>query len=405
MALQFQGAPDWLIQEYMNQKTPYQEASAGIQTAVKTYLDLNENKRRNRELANESARRDQETAMKGREQFYNYNDTQSLPLEIQSQLGRPAEGPVTQEGQTAHILPSIQELNDFRARYPQGLKGAMADRERVEKAVEPPLPVDKYSALQSGKAEDLGVAFPGGIPSKYVGPALMSTSRNTRVMSDPFGNPVRVPVAGGAATPVQMPTNNLNPLQQKLNPMEYKDWTKEVNDFDADPVVKADRTILANLNQIENEMSKYNAALTGPLKSQQARAIAREVGALTDSDIARQSLDPSLLGRFKSFVSVAATGEIPEDQLNLLRESVSTIKQSALSRVSSVATDRATRKSTLYGGKVAPEELVQSLRLPTNFSSSMDVSKSTGTAGGLDPAKKARLEELRAKKAAGTLGR
>ena len=136
--------------------------------------------------------------------------------------------------------------------------------------------------------------------------------------------------------------------------------------------------------------------MTGPLKSQQARVIAREVSALTDSDIARQALDPSLVGRLKSWVSVAATGEIPEDQLNLLRDTVKTIKSSASSRISSVAKERASRKSNQYGGKISPDELLGSLNLPTNFSV---------PGGTLPPDKQARLAELRAKKENGTLGR
>jgi hypothetical protein len=56
MALTF-NPPDWLIQEYVNRKTPIEEASIGLQTALQTYLALDESKRRNAAIASEAENR------------------------------------------------------------------------------------------------------------------------------------------------------------------------------------------------------------------------------------------------------------------------------------------------------------------------------------------------------------
>jgi hypothetical protein len=133
MALQF-NAPDWLIQDYLARKN--QNLIAGsINQAANQYLRFDESNRRNRELANESVRRDQETAMKGREQFYKYGDQMGIPPEIRGSLGQPVQGPSNVvdigDGNTAMVPPAmspvIQSFNDWRTKFPQGSEGAKLD--------------------------------------------------------------------------------------------------------------------------------------------------------------------------------------------------------------------------------------------------------------------------------------
>jgi len=374
MALQF-NPPEWLIRDYMNRKQPAEIMNEGVGNAINTYATLKKQQGEQAIRDRQMKLLEQKQAMDGRENFYKYGDVSTLPPEAQSAMNNPMQGPPTEQGDLPgggnHIVDAFEQ---FRRQFPQGIEGEKAMRER-NGLNKPNVGIPQYSALQSGKPEDLSQVFPEGIPNDLAKSALASQSRNVRVTQDPFGNPIRVPVGGGLATPIEYPKDKLNPLQAKLNPNEYKDWSKEVNDFDADPVVKTDRAALGMLNQIETELGNYNKSMTGPLKSQQARVIAREVAALTDSDIARQALDPSVVGRLKSWVSVAATGEIPDDQLNLLRDTVKTIKGSASSRISSVARERATRKSNQYGGRISPDELLGSLNLPTNFSVSQGGAK------------------------------
>lgn len=451
MSLEFQPAPTWLLQEYANRKRPGEILNESLGTAISGYAKAKQDQK-TQELAQEDrdikmaalaseggtnaldalakikAERNAPTTPLGQgpsiiDRFKSWIGTAPVGKSPDQMTPTPSTGtasgydpyanvpgmtPPTPEGKpVAPDLgsdPAIEEFNQIGSqayieKYGRNglakVKTALDIQKGLQDKAKQNVSIGQYSALQTGDAEALSREYPEGIPQTLATSALASQSRNVRVTQDPYGNPIRVPVAGGPATPIDIPTNNQNPLQRKLNPNEYKNWVKEVDDFDADPVVKSDRTMLATLNQINSEINNYNPALTGPLQSQQARAIAREVGALTDSDIARQSIDPSLLGRLKKVISVATTGKLPPDQLELLKQTVKTINDSASRRIQSIAQERSTRKSSLYGGKVSPEELLQTLRLPTSFSQGR----------GLDPAGKARIAELRAKRAAGTLQR
>lgn len=375
MALSF-NPPEWLIQQYVNRKQPGEIASDSIQQGLNSYVQMKEleNKRKMEQfdrsikvagLAKDIANSQADLGQAQTDQIYG-GIRKSLPELQQSQTIQPIPGQDTIALFNEYKADPLAFQDKYGNKLGQRMEGSVKAQQSIE--ANTPLTVKQYSALQSGDEKSLASEFPNGIPRVLAGSALSAQSRNVRVTTDPYGNPIRIPVAGGPATPVVLPESNLNPLQKTLNPSEYKDWQSEVNGFDSDNVVKADRTMLATLNQIGTEISKYNKAMTGPLKSQQARAIAREVGALTDSDIARQSIDPSILGRLKSFVSVATTGELPKDQLDLLKQSVNTIQGSAISRISNVARERATRKSNQYGGKVSVDDLLKSLSLPTNFS-------------------------------------
>lgn len=315
----------------------------------------------------------------------------------------PAQGaPVMPARPPAGSVPGFENPEELLENGSHGIKQLMAGEAlgKYRQAMEAnqPVTVEQYRALQGGDENELRAAFPNGLPRGLAGSALAAQSRNVRVTTDPYGNPIRVPVAGGPATPIEIPGSNLNPLQKKLNPNEYKAFQAEVNDFDKDKTVADNRVALNNMANVESMLKNYNPSLTGPIASRQARAIAGEVGALTDSDIARQTLDPSLLGRLKKMVTVAATGKLPEDQLNLLKESIAAIKENARSRVYSVAQERATRLSNQFGGKASVEELMGSMNLPSNFSS-QTVSRQPGTGSvapksKLTPQEQAELAEL-----------
>lgn len=102
--------------------------------------------------------------------------------------------------------PNVDNLSENEMERQAKILDIKNKRKTLEKPSEKPLlPVAKYSALQSGSAEDLAREFHEGIPGEYVSPALMSTSRNTRILQDPgTGAITRVPVAG-APGPVGTP--------------------------------------------------------------------------------------------------------------------------------------------------------------------------------------------------------
>ena len=252
MALQF-NPPEWLIQDYMNRKSEGQQILDSANQTAQTYLAYKNQQGQQAIRDRQMKLLEQKQAMEGHEGFFKWGDPSGLSPEIQSGLNNPMQGPPTAQGDLPgggnHIVDAFEQ---YRRVLPQGTEGAKAMRERAE-SNKPNVGIPQYSALQSGKPEDLSQVFPEGIPNDLAKSALASQSRNVRVTQDPFGNPIRVPVGGGVATPIEYPKDKLNPLQAKLNPNEYKDWSKEVNDFDADPVVKTDRAALGQLNQIESE--------------------------------------------------------------------------------------------------------------------------------------------------------
>ena len=408
MALQF-NPPEWLIQEYMARKNGPQRATEFLSQVAGIADQQSTNALRMAQLKNTQ----QESVMKRASIAKDYAGAVSeLGPEQAKEIYDPTyklmgmESPVLsawnsqsdsnlEKEFTADPLAFEQKYGSKRANR---FRQALQTRQTLE--ANQPLTSDQYAALQSGTPEALGKQFPSGIPRQLAGSALMAQSRNVQIRTDPItGEQVRIPVPGAPGV-VNVPGRDLSPLQKKLTPVEYKDWQKEVNDFDADPVVKETRVALGKIVNVEQMLSNYNPSLTGPIKSQQARAIAQEVGALTDSDIARQSLDPSWLGRLKSLVSVGATGELPPDQLDLLKQSIQAIKAGASAKIRQTAQERASRKANLYGGKVSVDDLIPSLNIPTNISgfsvgTQPSGAQPTQAAGASwDDAREARYQEL-----------
>lgn len=153
MAIPF-NPPEWLLKEYMTRKSPAEEASQGIQTALSNYVTLDQAKRRNA-LAEQQLLLDQAKAKlladkeqrEGREMFYNYADQSYLPENIQQEMNTQTQGPVNQipleygQARDAQLglaegpglpmaeeiapkkSPIVQHFEAFKARYPQGIKG------------------------------------------------------------------------------------------------------------------------------------------------------------------------------------------------------------------------------------------------------------------------------------------
>lgn len=131
MALQFQGAPEWLIREYMNRRTPAEEASQGVQTALQGYLALDQSKRQNALAQRQMGLQEQQAALvkekaarEGRSDFYQYGDPSGLQPSEQNALSFPRpEGPATAAGEVPQDSPIISYYRQFQQKYPQGLKG------------------------------------------------------------------------------------------------------------------------------------------------------------------------------------------------------------------------------------------------------------------------------------------
>ena len=128
MALEFQRPPDWLIQDYMNRKSPVVEGLDATAKIAQIYMQEKARREGLQLRQQEGQRQQEELGMKQREQFYNYGDVSSLPPEQASQIGQPVQGPVTEEGMAPQGSPLIARFNEFLTKYPQGLEGAKASR-------------------------------------------------------------------------------------------------------------------------------------------------------------------------------------------------------------------------------------------------------------------------------------
>lgn len=115
MAIPF-NPPDWVIQEYMKRRSPWEEASAGIQTGLQNYIALDQSKRRN-------ALAEQELANSNRDRFYKYGDPSGLGPQEQSAINDPVQGPVTEQGQGPQLSPVLQYFKNFSQALPQGTEG------------------------------------------------------------------------------------------------------------------------------------------------------------------------------------------------------------------------------------------------------------------------------------------
>lgn len=343
----------------------------------------------------------QEAARQGRSDFYEYGDPSGLTPEQQSAIANPVQGPVNQtpvdygvaqqdqlQGAQGPALPMVQEegpklepvlqyFKDFAKQFPRGLKGQDA-LTKMDKAQGDGN--TQWLTKEEIKARG-GITQPG--EKMYPG----ETSRGMmRTLTDPStGESYLVNVETNEAKPIGFPGDRqpakANPLQAKLNPKEYKMYEKDRNDFDNDVVVKADRMALSLLHNMETELANYNAALTPVLRSQAARAIAKEVGVLTEGDIGRQ-FDPSVIAKLRRFATVAATGKLPESDLKDMKDLIVAMKSGSEHRINTVARDMATRLSNNVGGKVSADEFLKNIDLPTSFGPGIKVGGGAETGGG-----------------------
>lgn len=115
--------PQEIINEYFNRKRPEEIAAETVQQIPQTLLAY-QTLQQQQNIANaKQALLNQEAARKGREQFYNYGDVASLPKADQYAIANPTQGPVTEQGVGPQKSPIVQNFESFLQQNPQGLKG------------------------------------------------------------------------------------------------------------------------------------------------------------------------------------------------------------------------------------------------------------------------------------------
>lgn len=126
--------PDWIVQEYMRRKGPGEQVQEAIGGAIDTYgkMRLLE---QDRAMKTAAAEREQaqfelmkqkearEATNQGAERFFNFGDPTGLSPEMQSGMTNPVQGPVDAAGMPPQPSDTIKAFQEFRTRYPQGIKG------------------------------------------------------------------------------------------------------------------------------------------------------------------------------------------------------------------------------------------------------------------------------------------
>lgn len=215
MPLEFKGAPDWLLQEYVNRKTPYQEASIGLQTALSNYMTIDESKRRNMLAQQEIANRQEtnrlaaeQVKQKGYEQFADSANPAFLPANVRTGIANPIQGPVTPEGQApaedpivAYSKQLIQQTGGL------GYKGLEADKTKATAEKEwamadyyktkPKAPAKTLDALLAQRVQDGELTLEEAIALKAKGTPSSNTKPPAGYRFNPDGS--LSPIPGGPA--------------------------------------------------------------------------------------------------------------------------------------------------------------------------------------------------------------
>lgn len=208
---------------------------------------------------------------------------------------------------------------------------------------------------------------------------------------------------GGVTTPiggtgiqqqeVQFPEDLTVRQSNRLNELSKR--------FEDDEIVKSARISMSTLQNLKTVQAQGTGALIGSLQSLRARGLAGEKGVLTEADVARTTGSPQLTRRFMNALTKLALGQENPENIAEFNAALDAVEQAAATRSQQVENQFIKRaKNTKELNNVSEDLLRQNISIGTTpFTPVEAKTKETG----LTPDKKARLEELRAKKAAGTL--
>lgn len=103
-----------------------------------------------------------------------------------------------------------------------------------------------------------------------------------------------------------------------LHPVEKGYVAKAQDKFDTD--MKPFDEFKDQMNRIDELVRLDNPAATGAIQNMMARVVGMEKGPLSDSDIARQAGDPSIMAKFQRALDRSTNGVLPaEDKQNIMQ--------------------------------------------------------------------------------------
>ncbi len=380
MPLEFR-PPDWLVKEYLQQKSPIQQASEGAQQTLQTYAQMQNQQQL-------QARAQQEEARKGRESFYQYGDPSGLAPQEQAGLA-PAQGPqapVPSTGTASGFqqptpaydpnnpaaMATIEHLRSFKENFPQGIKGQQFTEDTIntmdtqgnvvgQQTLKRPIkgktilakPGAAGGAVDAKKTFQLK-GFRGTTPINY------DTRTGKLIEGDPLETPLAPIIAPSIPSTEVSKVGELSNLKEKLGVLRQNFDPSFVGMMDAPMQAIKQKTGFG-----ASEKGAYFKQATQDLKDSLLRA--RSGAQINEQEY--QRLLPLVPNETMSETDFQAKTNRFEEVLS----SMMATKQQAFQAAGYRTPDF----------KSLPQQPIQG--------------------GGLDAAKKARLEELRAKRAAGTL--
>lgn len=176
-----------------------------------------------------------------------------------------------------------------------------------------------------------------------------------------------------------------------------------ISQFNNDSVVMKSRTSLAAAGDIRALAESGNPIGAASIPTFAAR-MAGEVGALTEADKAPFGGSRAVVNRVEQSLKQMADGQLTPENKEFVIGLTSIIEKRANEKMNDTARKRAKQYSKIkeYG----TEEEIYNMFIPEiDIAEPQKNPVGSETGNGLTPEKKARLDALRAKKAAGTLGR
>jgi len=183
----------------------------------------------------------------------------------------------------------------------------------------------------------------------------------------------------------------------QLTPTEASVLEKTKEDFNTDEAAKVSRTKQADYDMADSVVGIGNWVGDAAVLSVAAKGLGRDVGNLSTEEQRRYRMSPAILDMIKTKANLWSQGIIRPEDRDAFKEAIRVMKQKNL--------DILNAKRETYG-KLAETRVPN---IDATFARNYIYEPATMTQfdaqprTGLTPEKKARMEELRAKKAAGTL--
>lgn len=352
------------------------------------------------------------------------------------QLFQKAEGPKTVEGKPAlapsrEVMPmqpespeyqkklgEIQEEEKKRQFLSKGIESGLISPEKALSTLYPSSELTRANAPQilpfinSKTGERLTAMWDPATRQITAGDRVLDQTEWIRdykpdIKTDPRTEELLRITSSGTTSPIS-PTGQREMIEfpEDLTVRQSNRLNELSKRFEDDEIVKSSRISLMTLQNLQTVQAQGTGALIGSLQSLRARGLAGEKGVLTEKDVERTTGSPQLARRFWNAFTKLATGQENPENIAEFKAALSAVEEAAAMRSKQVENEFIQRAvSTKELSNVSPELIRSNISIgATPFSPGPVVEPQyPGKTGGMTPEKKARLEELRAKKAAGTL--